>query len=127
MSVYTLTEMFEKSRLYVIIILRFETIQRKSVFRRVIYSTKYAFFFYSELFSFSPYTSKKLSRIINYKYNYTHTADQQRFSYLIDRYISLSLFLLFDSSPEAPAQPSDSEYPGSYLPHNFLVLPASDG
>ena len=57
--------MFEKSRLYMIIILRFETIQRKSVFRRVIYSTKYAFFFYSELFSFSPYTSKKLPRIIN--------------------------------------------------------------
>ena len=53
--------MFEKSRLYMIIILRFETIQRKSVFRRVIYSTKYAFFFYSELFSFSPYNSKKLS------------------------------------------------------------------
>ena len=126
MSVYTLTEMFEKSRLYVIIILRFETIQRKSVFRRVIYSTKYAFFFYSELFSFSPYTSKKLSRIINYKYNYTHTADHQRFSYSIDRYISLTLFLLFDSPPEPPTQPSDSEYPESYLPHNFLVLPVSD-
>ena len=64
MNVYTLTEIFEKSKLYMIIILRFETIQRKSVFRRVIYSTKYAFFFYSELFSFSPYNSKKLSRII---------------------------------------------------------------
>ena len=56
--------MFEKSKLYIIIILRFETIQRKSVFRRVIYSTKYAFFFYSELFSFSPYNSKKLSQSI---------------------------------------------------------------
>ena len=42
MNVYTLTEKFEKSKLYMIIILRFETIQRKSVFRRVIYSTKYA-------------------------------------------------------------------------------------
>ena len=63
----------------------------------------------------------------DYKYNYSHTADHQRFSYSIDRYISLPLFLLFDSPPEAPAQPSDSEYPGSYLPHNFLVLPVSDG
>ena len=41
MNVYTLTEMFEKSRLYMIIILRFETIQRKSVFRGVDYSTKF--------------------------------------------------------------------------------------
>ena len=41
MNVYTLTEIFEKSRLYMIIILRFETIWRKSVFRRVMYSTKY--------------------------------------------------------------------------------------
>lgn len=41
MNVYTLTEKFEKSKLYMIIILRFETIQRKSVFRRVIYSTKF--------------------------------------------------------------------------------------
>ena len=41
MNVYALTETFEKSRLNMIIILRFETIQRKSVFRRVIYSTKF--------------------------------------------------------------------------------------
>ena len=41
MNVYTLTEIFEKSKLYIIIILRFETIQRKSVFRRVMYSTNF--------------------------------------------------------------------------------------
>ena len=40
MNVYTLTEKFEKSKLYMIIILRFETIQRKSVFRRVIKNEK---------------------------------------------------------------------------------------
>ena len=82
MNAYTLTEIFAKSRIYVIIILRFETIQRKSVFRRVIYSTKYAFFFYPERFSSSPIHLKET--VPDYKYNYFHMADQQRFSYLID-------------------------------------------
>ena len=60
--------------------------------RRVIYSTKYAFFFYSKLFSFSPYTSKKLPRIIN-----TIISTRLTIKYFLIQLIDISPCLFFFS------------------------------